>query len=671
MRERALDVMLNDEPYPGARADLVNRVPPFAQRVLLVGCGCGELALLLKRRGAAEVHGVEWDSLAAQARRCFESVSKEGEPSFPAGYFDCVVLAGALPYVDRLAELLKNVEPSLSPNGYVLVCVPNGQHWKGTIEGSDPETTGRALSEAGLACYTHFATLDPESEGVEPDAEGNILLGGRAYPAASPEARDVLLATDYVFVAVSPTYNPVLHARELFDAGHPDWSYEVLSLIPQQYLETPDVKATVYADMMLCILAMDNRLKDHDRLNRFALSQQLFYEVVSHAPHCHFAYQCQAEFWDRMGDRDMAARLLRSVLHVAPDEKTSAQLERYRPSPSAAVAESAPPVLPEDAQCLAWRILFVTHPRVHYGLDILYDGLCTVLGDDNVLDFPWKPWLHGEIPERLGHYPCTFNRRGKAKALDEVLQRLRDRQFDVVLFGDLEEAMDRDTARRIAETAGGTPFFIVDALDESVNTLGSILDYLGVSSVGGYFKREMIASVDYGPNTFPLPFAYADNRVPVNVPGPRTEDLFWAGHRQFGLRRLYLEHIEAKLGRNFEAEYTQDEYAQMLRCARIGLNIFGKGFDTVRYWELPAHGCMLLSERPPIRIPHDFRDGESAVFFDDMRELEEKLDYYLAHPEEAEVIGCAGYEHLKRHHTGSARARQALGWMQQAIRRTP
>ena len=103
-----------------------------------------------------------------------------------------------------------------------------------------------------------------------------------------------------------------------------------------------------------------------------------------------------------------------------------------------------------------------------------------------------------------------------------------------------------------------------------------------------------------------------------------------------------VERIEAMLGKEFSGHYEPEAYAIMLRSSRIGLNCFGMGFDTVRYWELPAHGAMLLSERLPIRIPENFVDGESAVFFDTVQELEEKLAYYLAQPEESAEIAAAG-----------------------------
>ena len=420
--------METGEPYPGARVNLVQRTPKFAQRILIVGCGRGELGLVLKKRGVAEIHGVEWDPrLATQARQHLDSVLETlisaGDVRFPAGYFDCVVLAHAWPRLERLPEILASIVPLLSSDGWTLLGVPNRRYWKGTIAGSDPEDMGQRLANSGLVCYAHFATFEPEYQHTKPDAEGCLHLGGQAYPATSPAEREALLATDYLFVAVRPSYNPVSHARELFDAGRPDWSYEVLSLIPAQYLEDPGVSAVVSMDMMLCILAMDCAAKDGERLNRFGLSHVLFYQVVAHDPHCHGAYQCQAEFWRRIGDDDMAARLLRSILHVAPDEATRALLEKpgglKREVRSAECEVGVPPW---NGGPGAYRILFITHPRLHYGLDVLYDGLCSVLGDENVVDFPWKPWLHGEIPELLGKYPCTCSRAGEALTIEQIIQ---------------------------------------------------------------------------------------------------------------------------------------------------------------------------------------------------------------------------------------------------------
>jgi len=221
----------------------------------------------------------------------------------------------------------------------------------------------------------------------------------------------------------------------------------------------------------------------------------------------------------------------------------------------------------------------------------------------------------------------------------------------------------------LVDAAGGTPLFVVDQEDDPCDNRGMALAHLGRERIDGYFKREMLACVDYGPGVFPLPLSYADGRVPDVVAGDRGTPVFWAGHRRYGLRRLYLETVEKRLGTSFDRVYTPEEYVRALADSRIALSIFGFGFDTVRYWEAAAHGCMLLAERLPIRIPHDFEDGVSAVFFEDLGDLEAKLEHSIAEPDEAAAIAQAGYEHLKRYHTASARAGQMLGWIQRVLGR--
>jgi hypothetical protein len=261
-----------------------------------------------------------------------------------------------------------------------------------------------------------------------------------------------------------------------------------------------------------------------------------------------------------------------------------------------------------------------------------------------------------------------FDRRGAARSLDQIVEELRHGAFDLILLGDVEQHVGAEAMRAMLDAAQRTPIFVIDEQDDPLNNLPDTLAFLGRDRVHGYFKREMLACWDYGPTTRPLPFAYADHRVPNELSWERSESLFWAGHRQFGLRRLYVERMEQLMGQSFDRKYSQDEYAGALQRSRIGLNLFGFGFDTVRYWELPAHGCMLLSERLPIRIPHNFVDGESAVFFDDLPGMEEKLDYYLNHPAEAEAIARRGHEVFTKHHTASARARQMLGYVDDLLR---
>ena len=645
---------------------IVEHLPAFVRRVLVAGCAPEGLGHALRARGVSECYAATPDAgeLAAQ-RQGFDSVFNMPDSQtplpFPEGYFDCVLIPRGLDCLDALGVMLPLLTSLIAAWGCVLIEIPNRRFWRGGGAGSDPDDMGERVKPAGLALYGVFRSLDPESQMIHAGRDGTLVLGGVAHRIASDVERLNLITTDFVFMAVAAHYDAISHAGALFDAGHPDWAYEVLSLIPAAYLEDDEVCANVFSEIVLCQLAMDKGATDWEtRLKRFAVAQEAFYRAIARWPQLHIAYQCQAEFWHRMGNDGMAARLLRSVTRVAPDDTSLGQLARY--APGRICVEDAVPEWQAPARLP--RLLFVTHVRPHYGLDILYDGLCTVLGASNVTEVPWKPSLHGQPPREMEHYPCMFKRPGRPAAINTLFARLERGEFDAILFGDLEFGIERGMARRIIKAAGATPLFIVDEQDDAQDSRREVMEFLDVDSVAGVFKREMLAGADYGPRAYPLPFAYPDLRVPRDVDGPRNTPVFWAGHRQFGLRRLYLERIEATRGIRLDAVFEQQDYVRALLDARIGLNIFGCGFDTVRYWELPAHGCMLLSERLPIRIPHNFVDGESAVFFDDTQDLEEKLEYYLAHPDEVRAIAHAGHEHFKRYHTGSMRARQLLAWMQ-------
>jgi hypothetical protein len=212
----------------------------------------------------------------------------------------------------------------------------------------------------------------------------------------------------------------------------------------------------------------------------------------------------------------------------------------------------------------------------------------------------------------------------------------------------------------LVHAAPHLPLVLYDTWDDCFTLVRTLLQYVGRPNFDLIFKREMLAGVDYGPNTHPLPFGYPESLFDQGVGEEKSETVFWAGKKAYGLHPLYIPRLEARLGRSLDQRFDQAQYRRKLRNSRIGLSFFGCGFDTVRYWELPANRVMLMAERPPICIPYDFEDGQSAVFFDDLPDMERKLDYYLHHPEEVERITVTGHTHFLRYHINTARARRFL-----------
>ncbi|MCC6793483.1 MAG: glycosyltransferase family 1 protein [Candidatus Hydrogenedentes bacterium] len=466
------------------------------------------------------------------------------------------------------------------------------------------------------------------------------------------------------FVFARASYDPINHARQLGDAGMPVRAIRVLDWMEHYTPLKPRARATVALKKLNYYRAAVEHVDTQNHSMLFH-AQKEFHIAVHEWPKSARACIDQAAIWRGYGNDDYAARLLRSLHHVTLDVAVAEALAQCTPERT-----PQPPVetSPEwTGNKRAPRVLVLTHDYSDYGMDTLYDGLCQVLGKDNVVEWPWKPTLHGRDKDAAVNYPCWFEYPGEPQSVDDLVQDLCDGRFDLIVFADFVQMNKQDHILRMLNAAPDVPVVVYDPWDDGSATQDSAREYLGGRPIAAYFKREMLACLDYGPNAYPLPFGYPDRHVPTALPERRDTDLFWAGKRLFGTRTLYLDRLNEVLGRTLDQKLSQEEYRRAIATARMGLSFFGFGFDTVRYWELAAHGCMILAERPCIRIPFNFVEGESAVFFDDLPELEEKLAYYLAQDDEAERIGRAGREHFLKYHTTSARARQFLGRVEYLI----
>lgn len=468
-------------------------------------------------------------------------------------------------------------------------------------------------------------------------------------------------------VAVHRDYNPAAHARELALQGFYEQAIGVLEDIPHELIDTNATLSYLAAEKQKFYLDWQKSLPAGQPVHKlFFQARREFAQVTSALPQHHAAYCHDAGFWQHLGNIPMARRTLRSILHATPDADTHRLLAALPETDAAApLIESAPRW---SATRRPPRVLVLTHAHSDYGMDTLFDALVQVIGAENVVEYPWKPVLHGQKKDAAQNYPCAFDHPMSPVPLEHLLEELRDHRFDVILYADVVQMTRKSEVQRILEAGRDLPLVAYDTWDNCYTPVDLISNYLAGRPMDVLFKREMLAGVDYGSNVIPLPFGFPDPMLPEASSARRVTDVFWAGKQVWGLRPLYLARVERLLGRPFQERYPQAEYSQRLRSARIGLSFFGSGFDTVRYWEVPAHGVMLLAEKPPIRIPHNFVDGASAVFFGDLPELEEKLQYYRSHSAEAEQIAVAGRRHFLKHHTTVARARQFLGHLEQHLK---
>jgi hypothetical protein len=594
-------------------------VPPSALRVLAVPPVPPDAIEALAKQPGAHVTIAAPESAEAAAAAPFDCIFFYD----PAGAAGCAAVCEAL----------------LDAYGLLVLPVVRGE----SGEAVDDTQAQAAFEAAGFCSYVLYEnSLSPEA-GYRLESRGQVFRRIGAW--------------------VKKGYNPFDHAMRIAEAGRPDWAFEVLKLAPLGAIADPKNLAVATLEKQRYIEAQFDAADTAGRLGLLWKAQdEAHYLPAQVFPFLGEPYARQALMWAKLGAAGHAARILRDLDAAGAEypDAIAAEAVAIEARPAKSPCVETPEEWRPGERPL--RVLMITPLFPNYGLDVLYDGLYEVLGEGHIDEYPWKPWLHGETPDIAQNYPCMSNRPGTPLENRDLVTRLFERYYDYVLLSEVEtcaQFLNPKLVRLILQAARETPVFVVDQNDDYADHGEFIRRELEFVDVRGYFKREMIAGVPYAPNVFPCPFSYHEWRVPRSSGGPRRQPVFWAGARN-AFRAGYVERVERALGVTFDRTYTQAEYGAALLDSRIGICLAGAGFDTVRYWELPAHGCMLLSERLPTVIPHNFENGVSAVFADDAPDMADKLAYYVAHPDEAEKIAQAGHAHFLEYHTASARARQLL-----------
>lgn len=107
--------------------------------------------------------------------------------------------------------------------------------------------------------------------------------------------------------------------------------------------------------------------------------------------------------------------------------------------------------------------------------------------------------------------------------------------------------------------------------------------------------------------------------------------------------------------------------------AKIGINMHLSNDPSesgnVRMYEVPAHGAMLLSDKGALDAHAKiFTPGVEALFYDNIEDAIEKIEYLATHPAERITIARAGFERARRDYDFEAVLQGLLDWAS-ALRR--
>jgi len=119
------------------------------------------------------------------------------------------------------------------------------------------------------------------------------------------------------------------------------------------------------------------------------------------------------------------------------------------------------------------------------------------------------------------------------------------------------------------------------------------------------------------------------------------------------------------LGSEHRKGLPHETYLKILSQSLCAVSTYGMGFDTVRYWEIPYSGSVLISRKPRTLIPNNLKEGKHAFFFDNLRELKQHVEYVIEDPDTALKIGKEARKFVMKYHSPEARARTIINALTQ------
>lgn len=319
------------------------------------------------------------------------------------------------------------------------------------------------------------------------------------------------------------------------------------------------------------------------------------------------------------------------------------------------------------------KVLLLAHPEMDYLEYYIFDGLCKILGDENVITYPFKKSYYGIVHDdyilddgKTGNTgPASFmlHRQPNPWPLKSIIQRWSEfkllivgspRTYALNAFHELQSHIPQPFKIPVAFIDGEDSITIRDDLIKVLNP-----DYV--------FKREITKERN---DVFPLPFAsVAHDFIPDQEEKPL--DVFCSfgntWHIRKKIRDLLLSDERLKKYKIVVGCDSDDNligyvhYLKLMAMSKINIVARGHGMITVRQFEAPSYSGLVLSDKIPVIIPQNWVDKwEIRYYKDDLSDLVDLIVYYLENDRERRCIGNNGAKKLRTYHTSRMRARYFL-----------
>jgi len=210
------------------------------------------------------------------------------------------------------------------------------------------------------------------------------------------------------------------------------------------------------------------------------------------------------------------------------------------------------------------------------------------------------------------------------------------------------------------------------------------LSYLSMENMANYLNLFEMIKAYHSPKLKPLPLSYIENpnfkpsdsktiSVSYIVNLPKSLNI---KHKLSTINILKERISVAKVLKQFKNSFIylgsehrkglpHETYLKIFSQSLCAVSTYGMGFDTVRYWEIPYSGSVLISRRPKTLIPNNLKEDKHAFFFDNLRELKQHIEYIIEDPDTALKIGKEARKFVMKFHSPEARARTIINALTQ------
>ena len=331
------------------------------------------------------------------------------------------------------------------------------------------------------------------------------------------------------------------------------------------------------------------------------------------------------------------------------------------------------------------KVLFLCHPELDIGEYCLFNGLCELLGDENVVTFPYKKIYNGQIADdyvlddgKKGYtppYDYMLKRNQKPQTIEEIVKNINI--FDLVILASARTY----AVNALREIRSKVKFSQPLVFHESEDYEDIRFDIINEFRPTVFFKRtirkdgknQFFENIKYNLPIYPFPLSAIVNTAPKVDDGDKKYSVWHVQGNTFELRerihKLLLDmnlknsflHFVDSFAKNSSNALSYRDFMSTIAQSQIAVCSRGWSDDMQKRMEIPVYETLMFTHVRGYIEPNEFENQKHCIFYKlDLSDLVEKIGYYLQDENETRRIAKEGKNFLYKYHTSTVRAKEFI-----------